>query len=107
MLIELMLIGGGRATYLRKRNQPNTKTTALEPKNKAKKTVSLHFSGKKLLQVLKTAMLSNAREKQRLTLEANMQISMESTRVNTKIATHTKVPALINLHTLQLGKETP
>jgi len=77
MLIELMLIGGGVATYLRKRNQPNTKTTALEPQTKAKKTVSPNFSGKKLLQDVKTAMLGDERQKQQLTLDPEMRADIE------------------------------
>ncbi|MCK5524674.1 MAG: hypothetical protein KAI83_16235 [Thiomargarita sp.] len=49
MLIQLLLIGGGLATYLHQRNKHN-------------KTVSPNFSGKKLLQDFKTAVLGDERQ---------------------------------------------
>ncbi len=65
MLIELFLIGGGLTTYLYQRNKRNTK-----------KTVSQNFSGKKLLQDFKTAVLGDERQQQ-LTLDPEMQTSIK------------------------------
>jgi biopolymer transport protein ExbB/TolQ len=66
MLIQLFLIGGGLATYLHQRNKRNTK-----------KTVSQNFSGKKLLQDFKTAVLGDERQQQQLTLDPEMQTSIK------------------------------
>jgi hypothetical protein len=65
MLIRLLLIGGG-ATYLYQRNKHNTK-----------KTISPNFSGKKLLQDFKTAILGDERQQQQLTLDSEMQADIK------------------------------
>jgi len=64
MLIQLLLIGGGLATYLHQRNKHN-------------KTVLPNFRGKKLLQDFKTAVLGDERQQQQLTLDPEMQADIK------------------------------
>ncbi len=66
MLIELFLLSGGLTAYLYQRNKRNTK-----------KTVSPTFSGKKLLQDFKTAVLGDERQQQQLTLDPEMQADIK------------------------------
>ena len=79
MLIELILLGGGVAAYVRQRNKPNTKATgqSLAQPNKVNKAVAPGFSSKKLLQDLKTALLGDERQQQQLTLNPDMRADIE------------------------------
>jgi len=62
MLIQLILLGGGVATYLHQHNKPKSKTTKL----------SSNFNGKKLLHDFKIAMLGDERQQQ-LILDPKMK----------------------------------
>jgi len=79
MLIQLILLGGGLVTYLNQRNKSNSKTIAqpLESQKKEEQTASSNFSGKKLLQDFKTAILGDERQQQQLTLDPERQADFE------------------------------